>query len=181
MNECTPPHAEKEREKETLDNHSAPARVGMRRITGQWMVTMACAIMSACTPPPPPNYICHAPLTAPHRPAPTPSQADGLVSRRQCLASAISAAGLVVAAAGAGARDAPRPPQRTRLPDGDNQGADYMELGGGSKSFAKPRIRYPCVRDHCAWLAFDFFAHFCLLCFFALLFCFPLFCSLFAC
>eukprot|EP00903_Cladosiphon_okamuranus_P011659 g10967.t1 len=71
-----------------------------------------------------------------------PSRVDGPLSRRQCLASAVSAAGLLAAAAGAGARDAPKAPPRARLPEGDTQGSDYMELGGGSKSFAKPRIRY---------------------------------------
>ncbi|CAB1110224.1 unnamed protein product [Ectocarpus sp. CCAP 1310/34] len=74
-------------------------------------------------------------------------QGDGPVSRRQCLASAMSAAGLVAGAAAAGAREAPKPPPRARLPEGDTQGSDYMELGGGSKSFAKPRIRYPDFRD----------------------------------
>lgn len=65
------------------------------------------------------------------------------MSRRRCIASATSAAGLAAVAARAVARDAPRPPQRARLPEGDTQGSDYMELGGGSKSFAKPRLRYP--------------------------------------
>ncbi|CAM9527039.1 unnamed protein product, partial [Hapterophycus canaliculatus] len=72
----------------------------------------------------------------------------GPLSRGQCVASAMSAAaGLVAAAAGAGARDAPRTPPRARMPDGDTQGTDYMELGGGSKSFAKPRIRYADFKD----------------------------------
>lgn len=88
-------------------------------------------------------------LTTPPSPRPLwplspsqPSRVDGPLSRRQCLASAVSAAGLLAAAAGAGARDSPRTPPRARLPEGDTQGSDYMELGGGSKSFAKPRIRY---------------------------------------
>lgn len=70
------------------------------------------------------------------------SQEDGPLTRRQCLASAISSMGLLAAAAAAVARDAPKVPPRARLPEGDTQGSDYMELGGGSKSFAKPRIRY---------------------------------------
>lgn len=75
-------------------------------------------------------------------PSQPPRGEEGPLSRRQCLASAVSALGLVSAAGAAGARDAPKPPPRARLPEGDTQGSDYMELGGGSKSFAKPRIRY---------------------------------------
>ncbi|CAN0107854.1 unnamed protein product, partial [Laminaria digitata] len=71
------------------------------------------------------------------------TRANEPISRRQCLASAMSAAGLLTAATVAEARDPPKTPPRARLPDGDTQGSDYMELGGGSKSFAKPRIRYP--------------------------------------
>lgn len=55
----------------------------------------------------------------------------------------MSAVGLLTAATAAEAREPPKVPPRARLPDGDTQGSDYMELGGGSKSFAKPRIRYP--------------------------------------
>ncbi|CAM9837071.1 unnamed protein product [Ascophyllum nodosum] len=85
-------------------------------------------------------------MITPDAPYDCKSKASGLdsvrLSRRECIASAVSAAGLAVAVERAAARDAPRAPQRARLPDGDTQGSDYMELGGGSKSFAKPRLRY---------------------------------------
>lgn len=67
---------------------------------------------------------------------------DSLATRRQCFGAALSTIGVVAAAASVSARESPKPPPRARLPDGDTQGSDYMELGGGSKSFAKPRIRY---------------------------------------
>eukprot|EP00904_Undaria_pinnatifida_P000764 jgi/Undpi1/10689/HiC_scaffold_29.g13137.m1 len=70
-------------------------------------------------------------------------RANGPLSRGHLLASAMSAVGLLTAATAAEAREPPKVPPRARLPDGDTQGSDYMELGGGSKSFAKPRIRYP--------------------------------------